>query len=264
MQIFIDHLTIAGPNLDDLRGRLAAAGISTDYGGVHNNGITHMALAGFDDGSYLEIAAPLSADGRVALWRDFQLPREGGVAWTIATDDVASELMRVRNLGIEATGPVVVRRERPDNRIGQWQLGYLESHQPGGVLPFIIHDDTDRGLRVRPTTGLKGALAGWTAIVLAVRDSESAARQFQHLYGWDSPVCSGELLHFVGTPVYLSCPKDHLVEFGESPCACVLGTKSAAFLTDFRFSATSSLASRTVRWLDLPWKNIRIGLEEPQ
>jgi len=262
--MFIDHITLAGPNLDELRAQLSAAGILSDYGGVHNNGITHMALAGFGDGSYLEIVAPLMADGRVALWHNFQLRRLGGAAWTIATDDVASELMRVRNLGIEATGPVVVRRERPDGQIGQWQLGYLESHQPGGVLPFLIQDDTDRGLRVRPTASLKEVLADWSANVLAVRDPHSAARQFQHLYGWASPVCSGDLLHFEGTPVYLSYPKDHIDEFGESPCPCVLRMTNSAFWADFRYSATSSLASRTVHWLDLPWKNIRIGLEEPQ
>jgi hypothetical protein len=262
--MFIDHITVAGPNLDELRAQLVAAGISSDYGGVHNNGITHMALAGFEDGSYLEIVAPLRADGRVALWHNFRLPRAGGAAWTIATDDIARELMRARNLGIEATGPVVIRREKPDGQIGQWQLGYLESLQPGGVLPFLIHDDTDRGLRVRPTSGLKGVLAGWSAIVLAVRDPQSAVDQFQHLYGWASPVYSGDLLHFMGTPIYLSRPTDHLEEFGESPCACVLRTTNSAFLADFRYSTTSSLASRTVHWLDLPWKNIRIGLEELQ
>ena len=262
--MFIDHITVAGPNLNELRAQLVAAGISSDYGGVHNNGITHMALAGFDDGSYLEIVAPLRDDGRVALWHDFQLPREGGAAWTIATDDMASELMRARNLGIEATGPVVIRRERPDGQIGQWELGYLESVQPGGVLPFLIHDDSNRSLRVRPTPGLKGVFTGWSAIVLAVRDSQSAVDRFQHLYGWASPVYSGDMLHFVGTPIFLSCPKDHLEEFGESPCACVLRTTNPSSLANFRYSTTSSLASRTVNWLDLPWKNIRIGVEELQ
>jgi hypothetical protein len=262
--MFIDHITVAGPNLDELRSCLAFAGVTSDYGGVHGNGITHMALAGFGDGSYLEIVAPLREDGRVALWHDFQLPRKGGAAWTIASEDVESEFMRVGKLGIEAKGPVVIRREKPDGQIGQWELGYLESYQPGGVLPFLIRDITGRCLRVRPTPALEGMFAGWSSIILAVREPWSAAAFFQKIYGWDAPLSSDDMLHFAGTPIYLSSPADHLDEFGESPCACVLRAVDSAPLEGLRFSSVSSLAGKNVRWLDLPWKNIRIGVEEIQ
>ena len=75
--MFIDHITVAGPDLEELRAQLVEAGFPTEYGGVHDNRITHMALAGFDDGSYLEIVAPLADDGRVALWSNYRLPRKG-------------------------------------------------------------------------------------------------------------------------------------------------------------------------------------------
>jgi hypothetical protein len=260
--MFIDHITVAGPDLEEFRERLAAAGLASDYGGVHGNGITHMALAGFGDGSYLEIVAPLRADGQVSLWHNYQLPRAGGTAWTIASNDVERDLTAACRRGMGTTGPVMVRRERPDGKIGQWELGYLESTQPGGVLPFLIRDHTDRCLRVRPTATLEGMIQGWSAIVLAVHDVQAAAAQFQRVYEWDPPTQLDGLLHFTGTPIYLTSPADHLAQFGESPCACVLRASNKASVADLRYSSTSSLAGKTVRWLDLPWKHIRIGVEE--
>lgn len=259
--MFIDHVTVAGRNLDELRTQLMDAGICTEYGGVHGNGVTHMALAGFADSSYLELVAPLDREGRVMLWHNFQLPRAGGTAWTVAADDVGSELERVRGLGLEAEGPVVIRREKPDGQIGQWELGYLAGPQPGGTLPFVIRDYTDRSLRVRPTPRLKTMLRGWSAIILAVHEIRAAAGQFQRAYDWPAPVAANGMHHFRGTPVYLASPADHLEEFGESPCACVLRAENTTSVASLRSSRTSTLAGRLVHWLDLPWRNLHIGVE---
>src|SRR5436309_237444 len=52
----IDHVTVAGAQLDAMRKALtAAAGIPTEYGGPHSNHATEMALVSFPDGSYLEL-----------------------------------------------------------------------------------------------------------------------------------------------------------------------------------------------------------------
>ena len=55
--LHVDHVTIAGRDLKALRAEFASAGIRTDYGGKHTNGLTEMALASFADGSYLELIA---------------------------------------------------------------------------------------------------------------------------------------------------------------------------------------------------------------
>jgi hypothetical protein len=260
--MFIDHITVAGADLEELRAQLSEVGFPTEYGGVHDNRITHMALAGFDDGSYLEIVAPLANNGRVALWSNYHLARKGGVAWTIATDDVSAEVARVHNLGIVATGPQMIRREKPDGQIGAWELAYLGDVQPGGILPFLIHDQTDRSVRVRPTAGTVGVFTGWSAVVLAVRDCQNAASQFQKVYGWPDPVQSEELFHFEGTSIYLSSQTDHIDEFGESPCACVLRPSSPAAAKRFRHSTGTNLHGKFVHWLNMPWKQVRIGVEE--
>ena len=62
----IDHVTIAGPRLEAMQAAFAGLGFTTDYGGPHSNGITHMALLGFRDGSYIELISSLEP-GRMAL-----------------------------------------------------------------------------------------------------------------------------------------------------------------------------------------------------
>jgi hypothetical protein len=257
--MWIDHITLAGPSLPALREDLLAAGIATDYGGVHSNGITHMALASFADGSYLELVAPILAEGRVALWSDYWLPAFGGAAWTAASQNIEAEFRDARTRGVPSKGPVIIRREKPNGEVGAWKLGYFGDQQPGGTLPFLIQDETPRLVRLGPAsqTGMK--FKGWSAIVLAVHDRTVAADQFMRLYRWSHPEILDGLVHFPGTPIYLSSPAEHLQRFGESPCAVVLGVSNEG--NGFRISDTSQLADKTVRWLDLHSTDLRIGLE---
>ena len=59
IQLTIDHVTIAGSTLATLEAGFAAIGLTTDYGGPHSNGVTHMSLLGFDDGSYIELISSM-------------------------------------------------------------------------------------------------------------------------------------------------------------------------------------------------------------
>jgi hypothetical protein len=245
-----------------LREDLLAAGIPTEYGGVHSNGITHMALAAFRDGSYLELVSPLLPTGRVALWSDYLLPQSGGTAWTAASADIEAEFRIARDRDIPSKGPVTIRREKPNGEQGVWQLGYYGDKQPGGTLPFLIQDHTPRSVRVIPGLETGRTLAGWTAIVLAVHEPAAAAGEFMRLYGWGQPEVSEGLVHFPGTPVYLASPEEHLRRFGESPCAVVLGMLDEDNL--FHTTSPSQLASKTIRWLDLHTSNLQIGLETSQ
>jgi hypothetical protein len=258
--MWIDHITLAGPSLPALREDLFTAGLPTEYGGIHSNGITHMALAGCADGSYLELVSPLRPGGHVALWSDYLLPESGGSAWTAASEDIEADFRTARDRGVSCTGPVTIRREKPNGEVGVWELGYLGDKQPGGTLPFLIHDHTERSVRVRPGNETGKMLAGWTAMVLAVHDTVAGADEFMRLYGWGRPEALDDgLLHFHGTPLHLASPREHLDRFGESPYAVVLGVLDKEHT--FRTSRTSQLAGKTVRWLDLSCSHLHIGLE---
>src|SRR5262249_49892786 len=74
----VDHASICGLDLQAMQQAFSDAGLKPDYGGPHTNGGTHMALLGFDDGSYLEFIArqtPGSADG--SPWENCWRPMLG-------------------------------------------------------------------------------------------------------------------------------------------------------------------------------------------
>src|SRR5258708_37866927 len=55
----LDHVSICGSNLDTLRQTFTDAGMTPDLGGPHRNGITQMAIIGFDDASYIPLIGPI-------------------------------------------------------------------------------------------------------------------------------------------------------------------------------------------------------------
>ncbi len=262
-RVWIDHVTLARESLPEMRDALLRAGIKTDYGGIHSNGITHMAMAGFGDGSYLEVVAPLVPQSPIPIWDDYLLPDQGATAWTAAADDIESEFRHARAIGVRTSGPDLMRREKPNGEIGEWKIGYFGASQPGGMLPFLIQDRTARSVRVPPQAASEpSAFSGWRALVLAVHDRAAAADAFMRLYDWAPPRIMGEYTHFRGTPIYLASPAVHLARFGESPCAGVLGLLGGeAAASPYVTCGAGQLAGREVRWFDLPWPNFRLGLE---
>src|SRR4051812_14194703 len=100
MTLLIDHVTIAGPDLATLQRAFADMGLATDYGGLHSNGVTHMALLGFDDGSYLELIST-AEPGAESPWWPRQIEAGGGpCGWCARTDNLSTECARLSGLGI--------------------------------------------------------------------------------------------------------------------------------------------------------------------
>jgi len=153
----IDHVTVAGRDLDALRDRFASVGLISEYGGEHSNGITHMAVVGLPDGSYIELIAsrdPSNHDH--AFWPGHIAEDAGACAWAIEVDDVSAESTRLRERGIGVEGPHRMSRRRPDGRAIEWDLAFLgQSPTPGIDLPFMLRDRTPRAWRVQTTPGME-------------------------------------------------------------------------------------------------------------
>jgi hypothetical protein len=240
----IDHVTIAGSNLKELEVEFEILGMKTDYGGPHSNGVTHMSLLGFDDGSYVELISVMKPGQPSPVWPKHIAEDGGPVAWAIQVDDIAKEVEKIRKLGISATGPEDYDRKRPDGVLVEWQLGFIGDKPPGATFPFLIKDKTPREYRVKPSMSVsqKGKsdgpkLKGLEKVVLGVNDLEKEIGLFQKVYGWGKPKRSGDALEgvivaeFENTPVALVSPKSdngwltkRLAQFGESPCTFLVGT----------------------------------------
>lgn len=261
----IDHVTIAGRDLSRLRSDLARLGFPSQYGGVHSNGVTHMALIGFPDGSYLELISTCTA-GQRSPWWPAHIAEDGGLcAWAVQVDDVAGTLARLAAHGVVVRGPFAMHRDRPDGVRLKWVLGYLGTGEPGTLLPFLIEDGTPRAWRVPCDAQLTATpLCGIAMVVLGARDVRDAQAQFQRAWDWGQVVTTTDahfgahLIHFPDTPVVLATPvathtwlAERLGRFGDTPCALLLGTRDwSAACQAYRLGEHTTWFGRRVAWFD--------------
>jgi hypothetical protein len=273
----VDHASVCGSELEPLQQAFAAAGLRTDYGGPHANGVTHMALLGFEDGSYLELIAP-QKPGAVegSDWAKFMAANAGACAWAVAVDDIHSEIARLKRSGIEVEGPFPGSRRRPDGTLLQWETARVGGGTPGATLPFLIQDKTPRRLRMQPSASIKrSGLNGIAIVVLGVSDFDAATVLFRQAYGWPAPVIEehrefgARMAYFAGTPVLLAAPLDRsswlaerLEQVGESPVAFLLSTSpSDSVVRQFKLSQETAWFKQKVAWFNpKQLRGVRLGV----
>ena len=259
MEIRVDHVTIAGSDLDALRRAFADAGLATEYGGLHSNGITHMALLGFDDGSYIELISTATPARSAPWWPEHISGDAGPCAWCARVGNLGAECERLKQLGIPVRGPSSYHRDRPDGGRVEWDLADVGAGERGVVLPFLIEDRTPRTLRVEPSPSVSGTeLTGVMRVVIGVRDAVWSAALFEQVYGWirretrPEPAFGATVVQFRGTPVTLAAPlgdgwlAERLDRFGECPAAFLLSSGN------LDASAARLPATRPGTWLGRP------------
>jgi hypothetical protein len=259
----IDHVTAAGKDLKSMRAKLAAIGVESQNGGPHANHASEMALTSFPDGSYLELIAVQSNADPAALaahyWSKQMQGDAGPAAWAVRPKDIAAEVKRLQAANVPVNAPVKSGRTRPDGFQLEWETANVGAEPNGTYFPFMIRDFTAREKRAypsgKPTTS---DFTGVTRVVIAVRDLKASATRYREAYGLQAPIqqvdanFGAHLALLGGTPVVLAAPLNAeswlvqlLDQFGEGPCAFILGIRNAK-----RYHA----ASKT-RWFgaDISW-----------
>jgi Glyoxalase-like domain len=270
----LDHVSVCGSNLDTLRQAFTDAGLTPDFGGPHGNGVTQMALIGFDDESYLELIAPVKAGvTEGSEWGKFMAGDAGPCAWAVGTNVLLQEVDRLKKAGIPVTAPQRGNRKRPDGMSVEWTTADVGSGTPGSVLPFIIEDQTPREWRVQTSESVKGApVYGIENVVVGVNNLDAAIALFRKAYGWAEPLVEnqrdfGKLAYFPGEPVILAASSggwlsDRLGKFGEAPVAYLLGTRDfAAADKKYKLTGTKIWFGQRVAWFDAgKLKGVRLGV----
>jgi hypothetical protein len=267
MNLLIDHVTVCGSNLEKMREDFAGVGLHTSYGGRHSNGITHMDLLTFPDGSYIELIAPVSsmgdASGITSGWSKLMEGNAGPGAWAVRTDNIHAEAVRLRSMGIEVRGPEAGSRHRPDGARLEWETAIVGPGPAGSVLPFLIQDKTARERRV-PDPAERSGITGVSAVVIGVRDLDSSIAVFQQSFGLQDASIEGDpefgatLAYLQNTPVILATPADgnswlanRLQRFGECPAAFLLQASSESPSSDFPAATKFTRCfGREVAWFD--------------
>lgn len=247
MKLTIDHLTLAAHRLDLLADAFDRLNLHPDYGGPHENGVTHMSLIGFADGSYVELFAPREVGATSPIWNDFAIGDAGPSAWCVSSADAAADAERLRARGVPVRGPFERGRRKPDGTQIRWRLAFPGEASPGAFHPFIIEDLTPKSLRVSASASAATAgLLGIEAVILAVADLERAVAALRNAYGLGPalpcrlPGLDGEAMRFSDAPLVLVRPDEpasplgrRLARFGDAPCGAVfavgdLSTSAAA------------------------------------
>jgi hypothetical protein len=278
MQLKVDHATVCASDLEPMRQAFASVGLATDYGGPHAS-VTHMALLGFEDGSYLELIAPQKPGATEdSPWAKFLAGDAGPCAWAVGSRAIRADVERLKKTGTHAEGPFPGSRTKPDGTVIEWETAGVTG-TPGAILPFMIQDKTPRNLRVQPSASIKGSgLTGIEIVVLGVKDLDAAIGLFRTAYAWPAPSVAeqkefgAKMAYFPGTPVILATPLDQnswlarrLQEFGESPVAYLLGTADLEAATKrYGLTAQTQWFGRKLAWFDAgKLKGVRLGVIVP-
>lgn len=236
-ELSIDHVTVAGVKLDQMRRAFSSAvGVAPEYGGPHANHATEMALASFPDGSYIELMGIQATPDPAALvshpWSKFLKTNAGPCAFALRVSDVGAEVTRLNGLGFKIEPPEKSGRTRPDGFVLSWEGSTLS----GALFPFLIHDFTPREKRVnpsgQPTTQRFG---GISKVVVGVRDLDAAIDLYRRAYNLPAPLrqidegFGAELAWFEGSPIVLakglgaaSWLAQRVIAYGDAPCAFIL------------------------------------------
>ncbi len=271
----IDHVSVCGSNLDALRQAFTDVGMTPDFGGPHGNGITQMAILGFDDASYIELIAPIKPGVTAGSdWAKFMADDAVTCAWAVGTNVLLQQVDRLKKAGIPVKTPEHGSRKRPDGMSIEWTTADVGSGTPGSTLPFIIEDSTPRAWRVQTSASVQGApVCGIENVVLGVNNLDASIALFRKAYGWADPIVEtqkdfGRLAYFPGEPVILAAPlgggwlSERLSKYGETPVAYLLTTRDfTAAAKKYKLSGNKTWFGQRVGWFDQgKLKGVRLGV----
>lgn len=149
-----DHAIIAVRDLAGAAARYRAAGFLVQDGGQHPGRGTANAIVRFGL-DYLELITVESVDAATAAGGNSRVTaelleeREGGLlGYALATNDIEGLAARLRELGLEATGPLAGERLRPDGQRLDWRLLIPFGASWGTPWPMYIQWNTTEAERL--------------------------------------------------------------------------------------------------------------------
>lgn len=139
----LDHVVLVVLDLATAVAEHRERGFTVTPGGEHAGGLTHNALVGFQDGSYLELIAfhDLAAARGNHSWAPVAERGGGWADFALLSNDLLKDVTALADL--VARPPEQGGRTRPDGLGIAWRVARLQK-----PLPFLIEDLTARELRV--------------------------------------------------------------------------------------------------------------------
>ena len=139
----IDHLVLAGPDLDRLVAWFAdVSGIAATAGGAHVGLGTRNALVALGASTYLELIGPDPDQPEPDAPRPFgidALEGPGLVTWCLRPAVALDEAVEItRRHGWDPGSVAAMRRRRPDGELLEWRLTLRPMSPDVAAVPFFI------------------------------------------------------------------------------------------------------------------------------
>jgi len=169
----IDHLVIAGADLDALSATFRRLGFHVEAGGRHGQ-CSYNSLIGLQDGSYIELLSFYEYCPQHPWWQVLQSRGGGFIDYCMRTDDIHGDFDAFVAQGVALAPLVTMGRRRVDGLELQWMNNKLPARYQG-LLPFIITDITPRAQRVPVPGAHRNRVTGIASVTLATTDLDAAA-----------------------------------------------------------------------------------------
>lgn len=136
-----DHFMYGVPNRDEAMESIETlTGVRPSIGGSHRGKGTRNALLSLGDSVYLEIIAPdLEQDltnNFGGFLRDLESP--GLITWCASHPNLVQAATDMKSLELEPNGPTAWSRKDPEGNVLAWELLFINGHDLGTIVPFLI------------------------------------------------------------------------------------------------------------------------------
>ncbi|MGE5703992.1 MAG: VOC family protein [Clostridia bacterium] len=193
MKLAFDHIVHFANDPVQAAAILRENGLHALEGGRHSNWGTYNSLSYFDL-SYVEFLGIFDrslaeTETKNLLVRDIagRLPdREGFATLALRTNDIEHTAVLLKSRGLGVIGPFPGSRTRPDGKVIEWSMLFIESEHSVLPLPFFIQwgeEDNERRIDLQE----RGVIAPHTLGNLALRHVLFAVRDLdQRISEWSS------------------------------------------------------------------------------
>jgi hypothetical protein len=192
----IDHVIIAGPDLDVLEENFTRMGFHVTGGGEHPHLGTRNRVIILDE-SYIELLAVADPDRASPAFQSFIAAGGGWAGYALRSRDIAAETNAMRARGVDARGPTPGRLVAPGGSTRSWRVTMIGSDdlwQAAFPLPFLIQHDTTGEAHHRELAG-PGGLAphpNGASHLMAVRtvcgDAGNLAKRYQAAFNLEGAI----------------------------------------------------------------------------
>lgn len=188
----IDHVILAGPDLDALEESFTRMGFHVTGGGEHPHLGTRNRIIILDE-SYIELLAISDPDRASTALQQFIADGGGWIGYALQSSDITFETAAMRARGVDARGPTPGRLVAPDGSARGWgvtMIGSDDLWQAAFPLPFLIEHDTSGETHRRELAGAGGLAphANGASHLMSVRiaypNVENLAARYQAAYSF--------------------------------------------------------------------------------